>query len=206
MIADERFTYPAGDRRDIWQGHIFGISSEQVDLPAGRVLREFITHPGAVAIVALDDDDNVALIRQYRHPVRAKLWEIPAGLLDVAGEDYLTAARRELREETDLAGTEWHVLVDLFTSPGGSQESVRIFLARNLSRLPQPFAREDEEADMEQRFVPLTDAVAAVLAGRVHSPTAVAGLLAAHAARMNGWADLRPPDAPWLRSATDLPA
>lgn len=205
MISDERFSYASHDHRDLWQGRIFGVSSEEVALPTGPVLREYITHPGAVAIVALNDDDEVALIRQYRHPVRARLWEIPAGLLDVAGEDYLTAAQRELREETDLAAAQWNVLVDIFTSPGGSNESVRIFVARGLSRLPVEFAREDEEAEMEQRFVPLTQAVAAVLAGHVHSPTAVSGLLAAQCARANGWSGLREPHAPWLRAATVQP-
>src|SRR5699024_5294316 len=109
-------------------------------------------------ILALDDEDRVLLIRQYRHPVRRRDWEIPAGLLDVAGEHPLATARRELAEEADLAATQWSVLAEFATSPGGSNELIRVYLARGLTEL-EPFARTEEEADIERRWVGLDAAV-----------------------------------------------
>lgn len=187
---------------EVWRGRIVGIVSDMVDLGHGEpVCREYVDHPGAVAVLALDAEDRVALIRQYRHPVDAELWEIPAGLLDVDGEDYLAAAQRELAEETDLVADTWHVLTDVFLTPGGSNESLRVFLAREIGDAPEAFERFEEEADMELAWVPLDDAVRSVLAGTMHSPSAALGILAAHAARAAGWAALRAADAPWFRSA-----
>ncbi|MDO5494857.1 MAG: NUDIX hydrolase, partial [bacterium] len=145
--SDARAHRPVVESREVWAGRIFSVASDEVQLSGGTVTREWIDHPGAVAIVALDDDDRVALIRQYRHPVRGELWEIPAGLLDVEGEDYLEAAKRELAEETDLVASEWSVLVDYFCTPGASNESLRIFLARGISDAPEVHEREDEEAE-----------------------------------------------------------
>ncbi len=144
--------------------------------------------------------EEILLERQYRHPVKAELWEIPAGLLDIPGEDPRIAAERELAEEADLVAKRWDVLVDYFTSPGGSTEPLRIFLARELRDADEAFEREDEEATMEYAWVRLDDALTMVLDGRLHNPSAVIGVLAAHAARGRGWAGLRPADAPWLRS------
>nr|WP_147919512.1 NUDIX hydrolase [Ruania zhangjianzhongii] len=180
-------------------GKVFDLVGEQVDLGAGGVVyREFLAHPGAVAIVALDDQEQVALVRQYRHPVRAYLWEVPAGLLDVPGEEPAAAARRELAEEADLVAGTWHTLVDFCTTPGGSDERIRIFLARDLGEVPEAdrYQREAEELDMPLRWVDLDEALAAVLDGRLHNPSAVAGILAAHAARASGWQTLRSADAP----------
>lgn len=176
-------------------GRVWDIRTDQVELGHEQVTRDYVDHPGAVAIVALDDDDRVALVRQYRHPVRHELWEPPAGLLDVAGEPPLEAAKRELYEEADLTASEWHVLLDVFTSPGGSSEWIRIFLARGLSEVPaaERFERDGEEADMEFAWVPLDEAVEAVAAGHMMSPTAVSGVMAAHLARLNGWSTLRDP-------------
>jgi ADP-ribose pyrophosphatase len=139
------------------------------------------------------------MLRQYRHPVRAFLWEPPAGLLDVDDEDPLDTARRELAEEGDLRADEWHVLVDFFNSPGGSTESFRCYLARGLHPVPEAerHQRHGEERDMQTAWVPLDTARDLVLAGRLHNPTAVAGVLAACAARDAGWSTLRPADAPW---------
>ncbi|WP_407925295.1 NUDIX domain-containing protein [Georgenia wutianyii] len=205
------------DRRDdgrevvsrdlLHDGKVFDLVAEEVRLSpddAAPVLREFLDHPGAVAVVALregPDGEEVALVDQYRHPVRAVLWEVPAGLLDVAGEDYLTAAQRELAEETDLRAGRWDVLVDYFTTPGGSTESLRVYLARDVSEVPEGerHSRADEERDMTVRWVPLDDAVAAVYDGRLHNPSAVVGILATAGARAAGWTPLRPADAPWFR-------
>ena len=144
-------------------------------------------------------NEEVLLERQYRHPVRANLWEIPAGLLDIEGEDYLLAAQRELAEEVDLQANQWDVLVDYFTSPGGSVESLRIFLARDLVELDQEFERLDEEALMVSSWVKLDDAVDMIFSGKLHNPSAVTGLLATWNARARGWKDLRPADSPWMR-------
>lgn len=197
-IRDEPVDLPVVERRMLHRGMIFDLIAERVDLGAGGVVRrEFVHHPGAVGILALDEQDRVLLVNQYRHPVRRRLWEVPAGLLDVPEEEPVHAASRELREEADLTARDWHVLVDWFNSPGGSDEAVRVFLARDLSEAPDRFGRQAEELDMPVRWVPLDEAVAAVLAGDVHNPTTVVALLAAVAARADGWSALRPPHAPW---------
>ncbi|RRC96115.1 NUDIX domain-containing protein [Schaalia canis] len=203
-LVDEPSTRRVHARTDIWQGRIVAVTAEEVEVVEGSapVTREYIIHPGAVAVVALRGEpgaEEILLERQYRHPVRANLWEIPAGLLDVEGEDYLAAAQRELAEETDLQAATWHVLTDYFNSPGGCTESVRIFLARDITPTGEEFEREDEEVDMVAAWCPLDEAVAAVLEGRFHNPSAVAGILAVAAARARGWKDLRPADAPWMR-------
>jgi ADP-ribose pyrophosphatase len=130
------------------------------------------------------------------------LWEIPAGLLDVGGEAPLAAAQRELAEEADLEAKTWHVLVDLLTSPGGSDEALRIYLARDLTTTSVKFARKDEEAAMQVQWIPLDDVITAILAGRVQNPSAVVGALAAFACRASGWAGLRPADAAWSHRPT----
>ena len=168
----------------------------------GPVRRQYTRHPGAVGVVALRGpagQEEVLLLRQYRHPVRAELWEIPAGLLDVEDEEPVVAAQRELAEEADLKAGRWDALVDYFTSPGGSTEPIRVFLARDLAPTGTAFARSDEEAGIEAAWVGLDEAVAAVLDGRIHNPNSVAGLLAAHAARAGRWASLRPAASPWFR-------
>ena len=198
-VRDAAADLPVTDRAVLHTGKVFDLVGEQVDLGAGGVVyREFLAHPGAVAIVALDEADRVALVRQYRHPVRAYLWEVPAGLLDVSGEPPAAAAQRELAEEADLVADTWHTLVDFATTPGGSDERIRIFLARDLHPVPEAdrYQREAEELDMPLRWVDLDEALAAVLSGRLHNPSAVAGILAAHAARASGWQSLRPADAP----------
>lgn len=208
MIRDTLAPRPASDFQRLVKGRIFDFCVENVDLGDGNVvIREYIDHPGAVAILALDDDERVAMINQYRHPVRAILWEIPAGLLDIAGEDPLDAAMRELAEEVDLRASDWHVLVDLLTSPGGTNEALRIFLARGLSAVPdaEKHQRSDEEADMSLTWVPLDDAITGVLDGSLHNPAAVAGVLAAAAGRAANWTTLRDADSPWpwRRTAPD---
>jgi ADP-ribose pyrophosphatase len=178
---------------DLHHGKIWDLVSETVDLGVSQVVREFIAHPGAVAVIALDEQDRVLLLQQYRHPVRSELWEPPAGLRDVDGEaPHLTAAR-ELAEEADLRAGTWHLLAEFFTTPGGSDEQILVYLARDLQPVPEAerFVREDEEAGMVPLWIDLDEAVAAALAGRLHSPSAVVGVLAAAAARDRGWATLR---------------
>ncbi|MDQ1289968.1 MAG: 8-oxo-dGDP phosphatase [Actinomycetota bacterium] len=184
----------------IHSGVVWDLLEDTVDLgEAGTVRREYVRHPGAVAVLALDDQDRVLLVRQYRHPVGMELWELPAGLMDVHGEPPWTAAPRELAEEADVRAERWDVLVDWFGSPGGMDEALRLYLARGISAVPpdERHTREAEEFAMVSRWVPLEQARDAVLAGRLHNPTAVIGVLAACAARDLGWSTLRPADAPW---------
>lgn len=192
--ADRPAPRPVLEHTDLHHGKIWDLVSETVDLGESQVVREFVDHPGAVAVIALDEDDRVLLLRQYRHPVRAELWEPPAGLRDVDGEPPHVTAARELAEEADLRAGSWHELTEFATSPGGSTERIVVYLARDLSEVPEAerFAREDEEAGMVPLWLPLDDAVTAVLEGRLHSPSAVVGVLAAAASRDRGWSTLRP--------------
>lgn len=184
------------DSRLIYNGAIVALRLDQVEMPDGRIVeREVVEHHGAVAVVAVDDDGQVVLIRQYRHPLGERLLELPAGLIDIAGEDPLAAAQRELAEETGLAAREWSVLVDVALSPGFTDEALRVYLARGLTDTGRPDP-EHEEADLELVRMPLGAAVRAALAGEIVNATAVAGLLALSAADA---ADLplRAADAPW---------
>lgn len=204
-IADQPSPHEVTASEVVWSGRIVDMVKDHVIVVEGQepVVREYTRHPGAVAVVVLRGEsggEEILLERQYRHPVKAELWEIPAGLLDIPGEDPRIAAERELAEEADLVADRWDVLVDYFTSPGGSTEPLRIFLARDLRDADEAFEREDEEATMEYAWVSLDDALTMVLDGRLHNPSAVIGVLATHAARGRGWSGLRPADAPWLRS------
>lgn len=191
VIRDEPFEVEITSSEVLLDGKIQSFARETFLYNGAEITRDFILHPGAVAVVALDDEDRVATIRQYRHPIRSRDWEIPAGLLDVAGEDMLDAAKRELAEEVDLAATDWSLLTHFAMSPGGSNEFARIYLARGLSAT-ETFAREEEEADIEFEWVPLDDLVAAIAAGDVHNSILIVGVLAAFAARASGWSTLRP--------------
>jgi ADP-ribose pyrophosphatase len=185
----------------VYEGRVWDVVSEEFTLAddGEAITRDFIRHPGAVAVLVLNDEGQVLLLRQYRHPVRMALWEIPAGLLDEEGEDFVDAAARELAEEADLTARQWDVLVDMFLSPGSSSEALRVYLARGIGDVPEAdrHTRTHEEAEIELRWVDLDSAVDAVLEGRIHSPSAVAAILAARVARENGFADLRPATTPW---------
>jgi 8-oxo-dGDP phosphatase len=163
-----------------------------------------VQHPGAVGVLVLDDADRVLLVHQYRHPVGMTLWELPAGLLDVDGEPPWLAAQRELAEEADLRAGQWYTLIDWLLSPGGTSEAFRCYLARDVSSVPDAdlHTREGEEHEMPSAWFPLDDVRDAVLAGRLHNPSLVVGVLAACAARDAGWSTLRPVDAPWPEHPT----
>jgi ADP-ribose pyrophosphatase len=199
-VRDAPEEWPVLSTSTPFSGAKTGMRSEEVRMPDGSVARrDYMTHPGSVGVLALDERDRVAVLRQYRHPVRRRLWELPAGLLDVPGENPLRAAQRELYEEAHIKAEDWRVLADLYNSPGGSDEAVRVFLARELSAVEgERYAVSEEEADMQLAWVPVPELVRGVLAGELQNSLLVAGVLALQAARAgDGLAALRPAEAPW---------
>jgi 8-oxo-dGDP phosphatase len=186
--------------KEQFAGPVFRVVSDEVMMPEGTTaVRDYMVHIGAVGAVALDHEGRVLLVRQYRHPVRRTLWELPAGLLDVHGEPAVETAKRELWEEADLRAERWDVLVDLLTTPGCSDEAIRIYLARDVTAVPhdERHTRFAEEHTMTTEWVPLDTAVELALAGEMENAACVAGVLAAARARDNGFAGLRHADAPW---------
>jgi 8-oxo-dGTP pyrophosphatase MutT (NUDIX family) len=200
---DEAQRWPVASSAELARGRLLTLRRDDVRMPDGSVAgREYLEHPGSVAILALDDHDRVLLIRQYRHPAAALLWEIPAGLRDVSGEPVAVTAERELLEETGYRAADWRVLTDFFPSPGCSTERLRIFLARGLTEVPageQHYVREHEEAFLAVAWLPLEEAVRGVLAGDLHNGVAGVGILSAYAARQDGFSTLRPVSAPETR-------
>jgi 8-oxo-dGTP pyrophosphatase MutT (NUDIX family) len=189
--------FAVSDSETVYVGRVLAVRLDHVVMPGGRVAqREIVEHPGAVAIVPLHDDASVVMIDQYRHAVGRRLRELPAGLLDTPGEDPVATARRELVEEVGCTAQDWSVLVDVVSSPGFSDEAVRVFLARGLTEIGRPAGGDDEEADLSGERVPLADAVRQVLAGEIVNASTVAGLLAAQAV-LAGTAQPRPVDASW---------
>jgi ADP-ribose pyrophosphatase len=181
----------------VYEGRVISLRRDTVAMPGGGVsVREVVHHPGAAAVVALDDRDRVVLVRQYRHPVGGYLWELPAGLRDADGEPPLETAKRELAEEALLAAGRWSLLTTIYSSPGFCDEHVLIYLAEDLSAVERPagFTVEHEELDMTVARVPLDEAVQRVFDGSIRNASAVAGLLAAAQVRAAS-PRLRPVDA-----------
>jgi 8-oxo-dGDP phosphatase len=186
VSSDERFSN--------W---LITVRADKVQMPDQHVAeRTVVTHLGAVAVLALDDENRILMIRQYRHPVARQLWEIPAGLRDADGEALADTARRELAEETGYAAREWHTLVDSYASPGITDEKIRIFLARDLAPTVSDYEREGEEKFLRTQWVPLADAVHQALAGKLHNGATIQGILAAQLASLRDFSGLRPCDAP----------
>jgi ADP-ribose pyrophosphatase len=199
-IADVPERWPVVSTAELARGRLVTVRTDKVRTPDNQVAeRDVVLHPGAVAALALDDALRVLLIRQYRHPVGRLLWEIPAGLRDVAGEPLWATARRELEEEAGYRARDWRVLADYYTSPGFSTERLRVFLARDLEQVPQEerdFVPEAEEAHLLLAWLPLDEAVRKVFAGDLHNGVAALAILAAYAARSEGFDGLRPASAP----------
>ncbi|HEY1620592.1 MAG TPA: NUDIX hydrolase [Streptosporangiaceae bacterium] len=199
-LTDRPERWPVAATQELASGVLMRLRRDMVTMPDGEVAgREVVEHPGAVAIVALDEADQVLMIRQYRHPAGGVLWEIPAGLRDVDGEPTHVTARRELLEETGYTADEWRVLADFFPSPGSSTERLRIFLARGLTEVPpsqRTYVPEHEEAFLTTEWVPLDEAMTSFLAGGLHNGVTGVGILSAYAARPAGWNTLRDVGAP----------
>lgn len=177
-LQDEPF-HPEVLRSDLaYEGAVWNVRDDRVRYGDGEIRRQYVEHTGAVAIVALDDDGRVLLIQQYRHPIRHRDWELPAGLLDVEGEEPLEAARRELAEEADLVAAHWEPLVSSWTTPGGNDEIIHLFLATGISAAAAAHDREDEEADIRVEWVPLSEVVDAVMDGRMRNGILGIGVLA----------------------------
>jgi 8-oxo-dGTP pyrophosphatase MutT (NUDIX family) len=197
--VDQPRTVEITRRERVYTGNIWGIERDEFQLGEQRLVRDFLNHMGAVAVVALDAQNQVLVITQYRHAVGQQMVELPAGLLDQPGEDAQAAAARELLEETGFAAAKWHCLVDICTTPGSSSEALRVFLAQEVREVGiNHDGRDGEELEIETHWVPLPAAVDAILAGQWQNPTVVAGVLALAAQDNRG---LRPADADWpLRS------
>jgi len=199
-MKDEPAHWPVVSSAELLRGRLVTVRTDKVRMPDNNLAeREVVIHPGAVAVLALDDAGQVLVIRQYRHPVRRLLWEIPAGLRDVTGEPPWATARRELLEEAGYRARDWRVLVDYYSSPGFSTERLRIFLARDLEFVPEAerdFVPEDEETELVSAWLPLEEAVRKVLAGELHNGVAALAVMAGYAARSGGFDRLRPADAP----------
>ncbi|HVF05872.1 MAG TPA: NUDIX hydrolase [Frankiaceae bacterium] len=163
-----------------FSGKIVSVRTDTVRMPGGGTGdRDVVVHPGAVGAVAVDDDLRVLLIRQYRHPVGGYLWEVPAGIRDVDGEDPADTARRELHEETGWAAGSWRHLFTGHPTPGGSTERFEVFLARDLREACDRPEVHGEEQDIEVRWVPLAEACEWVLDGRITNAMCATGVLAA---------------------------
>ena len=202
-----RHDFPVAESADVYTGRVMALRSDRVTMPGGRVAtREILEHPGADAVAALDADDRLMLVHQYRHAVHRRLWELPAGLLDVDGEDPLETAKRELAEEAGLAAREWAVLIDVVPSPGFSDESVRVYLARGITDIGRPEGGDDEEADLVTEWVPLPVATRMVLSGTIVNGVSAAAVLAVHALATAPGAQARPVDAAWPDRPTRFPA
>jgi 8-oxo-dGDP phosphatase len=197
-IKDTPEEWPVVSSDTPFRGRLVTVRTDKVRMPDNhQAEREVVLHPGAVAVLALDDAGQVLMIRQYRHPVNRLLWEIPAGLRDVAGEPLLATAQRELLEEAGYRARDWRVLADYYSSPGFTTERLRIFLARDLELVPpaeRDFVPEDEETQLVPAWLPLDEAVRKVLAGDLRNGAAAVGLLAGYAARSQGYDRLRPAD------------
>ena len=198
-LKDELADLEVTSSERVYEGRVWNIRRETVAFGDGEITRDFVEHTGAVAVLALDEEGRICLIRQYRHPVRAREWELPAGLLDLEGESPLLAAQRELAEEVDLVAGDWALLTDFHTSPGGSNESLRVYLARDVSDASEVFERTDEESEIEKRWVALDEVVDAVLDRRVQNSILAIAALAAHASRARGWGSLGNAESPWDR-------
>jgi ADP-ribose pyrophosphatase len=191
-LGDQPESWTVLGSRDLYRGGwLVALRADRVRRPGADGEEPFerwvVEHPGAVVVLAVDDEERACVLRQYRHPVRARLVELPAGLLDTDGEDPLDTAKRELREEVELEAGEWRPLFTLHPSAGITDEKHHCFLARELRHASRgDFAPEHEEADMVQEWVPVDELADAVLEGRISEGPITACVLAYVALRQRG--------------------
>lgn len=171
------------DSQVVFKGAIWDVRRDRFRFGDDELVREYLDHSGSVMILAIDADDRVVLLSQYRHPAKSRMWELPAGLRDVQGEPALETARRELAEEADLRADDWEELISFFTSVGGSTEFITIYRASGLRDATEVFIREGEEAQMEVHRVPFAELLAACLDGSLSDGPTVTAVLAEHARR-----------------------
>ena len=162
----------------IHKGMVWDLVSDTFEFNGKRLTREYVDHTGAVAVLAFNEKEELLLMKQYRRPVGKFLMELPAGILDVPGESLLDCAKRELAEEAGLDAADWSELISFHTTPGGNNESITIFVAKQLSETSLAFEATGEEVDMPQSWVPISEAVKLVLSGQIMSPSAVVGIMA----------------------------
>lgn len=168
-------------RETVFDGRVWNVVRDTVTFGGKPMEREYVAHTGAVVVAAIDDDDRVLLLNQYRQPIGTREWELPAGLLDVPGEDPLEAAKRELAEEADLVADRWRLIAAYHPSAGGSDETITIFEARGLSAAPAVHDRTEEEAEIVLRWEPLGVVLDAVSAGRLHNGPLLTAVLLVNA-------------------------
>ena len=197
----------------LFDAPIIAVRKDELAMPNEQVAyRDVVEHMGAVAVAAVNDAGEIAMVHQYRHAVKRRLWELPAGLLDVKDESELAGAQRELVEEAGLKAAQWSVLADIVTSPGFCEETARVYLAQDLTEVERPEAFGDEESDMDFAWIKLDEAVAKVLAGEINNSIAVTGIFAAwqvvnghgQARDVTAPFDLRPTSIATRRSGPDL--
>jgi ADP-ribose pyrophosphatase len=198
MISDRVVSYPVTERKTVFKGLVWDVRRDVFELNSESLTRDYIVHPGAVAIIALNESGELLLIEQYRHAQGKIMWEAPAGLMDLANEDPLETAKRELYEETGYLAKTWNVLLDLANTPGGSTEQIRIYFAQDLSLHPDGRPTGDaEELDMPVHWIPIPDVLESIRRGAVTNPQLVAGTHAALIAMAEPDLALRSADAPW---------
>ena len=198
MISDRVVSYPVTNTHSVFEGYVWDVRRDVFELNDSEVTRDYLVHPGAVAIIALNDAGELLLIEQYRHAQGKIMWEAPAGLMDIADEDPLETAKRELYEETGYVAKTWNVLLDFANSPGGSTEQIRIYFARDVSmHLDGRPEGSDEELDMPVHWIPIQDILESIRRGSITNPQLVAGTHAALIAMAEPDLALRSADAPW---------
>ncbi|MEO0049500.1 MAG: hypothetical protein RL556_832 [Actinomycetota bacterium] len=178
MPKDQKAEFSVTESELVFKGKIWNVVRERFDFKGTELAREFVQHTGAVAILAMDDEGRILLLRQYRHPVREYLWELPAGLLDIEGESRQDAAKRELLEESGYQANSWNELTEFYCTPGGNDELITIFLAKDLVHIGFAEELEGEEADLLVEWVPFSEALQSVLKSEMRNPSAVVGIMA----------------------------
>jgi len=178
MPKDQPVDIPALSSRLIHKGMVWDLVSDTFDFDGEQLTREYVAHTGAVAVLTLNEKDELLLLKQYRRPVASFLMEFPAGLLDVPGESRLDCAKRELAEEANLSASQWEELISFHATPGGNSETITVFVAKGLSSANSDYVRSGEEKDMPQTWVPIQQALVSVLNSEMQSPTAVVGIMA----------------------------